>query len=190
MDRITARFETPPVLLTQRLKLREMKRSDYKDMFEYASDPQVTRFLLWAPHETPEQTKRYLKQVESAYKKGQFFDFGVELRGTGKFIGTCGIVTYDLANSSAEIGYVLNPLYWGMGIAAEAASRVIAFCFDELDLHRVEARYMLGNDRSRRVMEKCGMTFEGVRRSSLFVRDGYTDVGVCSILASDPRKQC
>lgn len=189
MDRLTRVFTKPPKLYTPRLVLRAMNHRDHLDMFEYASNPDVTKYLLWAPHDTPEYTRRYLKQVESSYKKGQFYDWGVEFTANGKFIGTCGLAAVDMPNNTAELGYVLNPDYWGMGIATEALTRVINFCFDELCFNRVEARYMLGNDASRRVMEKCGMKFEGVKRQAIFVRDGYVDVGICAIVASDPRPE-
>ncbi len=189
MDKIAKVFSKPPKLYTKRLILRAMDHHDYRDMYEYASDPNVTRYLLWAPHDSPEYTKRYLKQIESSYKKGQFFDWGVELAEERKFIGTCGLAAIDMPNNCGELGYVFNPAYWGMGIATEALSRVIHFCFDELGFNRLESRYMIGNDASRRVMEKCGMKFEGIKRGGIFVRDGYVDIGICSILKSDPRPE-
>ena len=185
MDKIVKVFSKPPKLYTKRLTLRAMDHRDYRDMYEYACDPQVTKYLLWAPHDSPEYTKRYLKQVEASYKKGQFFDWGVELTKEKKFIGTCGLASIDMANSCGEIGYVFNPAYWGKGIATEALSLVINFCFDELAFNRLESRYMVGNDASRRVMEKCGMKFEGIRRQSLLNHGEYVDVGYCSILASE-----
>ncbi|MBQ7160439.1 MAG: GNAT family N-acetyltransferase [Clostridia bacterium] len=185
MNRIGEIFTRPPRLYTPRLILRAMTRRDADDMFEYARDPGVTRYLLWAPHEDRDYTKRYLKSVEAAYRRGDFYDFGVELSAEGKFIGTCGIASVDLPNNTAEIGYVINPRYQNKGYATEAARAVIKYCFEELRFNRVEARYMIGNDQSRRVMDKCGMRFEGVRRSSLFVRDGYVDVGVSAMTASD-----
>ena len=185
MNRVSEIYQRSPRIATARLILRPMTRRDADDMFEYASDPEVTRYLLWAPHQSRDDTRRYLKQVEAAYKRGEFYDFGVELKETGKFIGTCGIASLDLPNGTAEIGYVINPRYHNMGLATEAARAVIRFCFEELGINRVEARYMTGNDASRRVMDKCGMTFEGIKRSAVFVRDGYRDVGVSAILASD-----
>ena len=185
MSGIAEVFRRPPRLYTPRLILRAMTKRDADDMFEYACDPEVTRFLLWAPHDDREYTKRYLKQVEAAYKRGEFYDLGVELISENKFIGTCGIASLDLPNNTAEIGYVINPRYQNMGLATEAARAVIRYCFEDLHFNRVEARFMVGNDASRRVMEKCGMQFEGVRRSSLFVRDGYCDVGMGAIIADD-----
>ncbi|MBQ3178700.1 MAG: GNAT family N-acetyltransferase, partial [Clostridia bacterium] len=84
-----------------------------------------------------------------------------------------------------EIGYVLNPSYWGMGIAPEAVSAVLRFGFTELHLHRIEARYMTGNTASRRVMEKVGMTYEGTARESMFVKGDFVSVGTCAILRSE-----
>jgi len=83
------------------------------------------------------------------------------------------------------VGYVLNPAYWGMGIAPEAVRRVIDFGFRELNVHRIEAKYMVENARSRRVMEKVGMTFEGVKRASMYIKGEYRDIGYCAILADE-----
>ena len=100
-------------------------------------------------------------------------------------IGTCGFTSFDFRNNSAEVGYVLNRSYWGKGIAPEALDAVIAFGFDELILRRIEAKFIIGNDNSRRVMEKCGMQFEGVLRSSMMVKHEYRDIGICSILSDE-----
>ena len=97
-------------------------------------------------------------------------------------IGTCGFTRFDPPNNSAEIGYVLNPAYRHMGIATEAASAIIRFGFNELLLHRIEARYMKGNDASRRVMERLGMSFEGEIREALYHNGEYKTVGICSII--------
>ena len=66
---------------------------------------------------------------------------------------------------------------------------MLRFGFDVLGLHRVEARYMVGNDASRRVMEKLGMQFEGVRRGSMLVKGAYRDIGICSVLVNEYRER-
>lgn len=178
-------FKNPPTLETSRLILRKMLKSDCADMYEYASDNRVTEYLLWEPHPGKLYTYKYLAYLQSAYKAGKFFDWAVTCRSDGKMIGTCGFTSFDFASNSAEVGYVLNPCFWGMGIAPEALEAVINFGFITLDLHRIEAKYMLGNERSRKVMEKVGMTFEGVRRDSVFSRGKYASVGVCSIISDE-----
>ena len=154
-------------------------------MFEYSKRQDVTKYLLWEPHRDESYTYKYLTYVQSRYRSGDFFDWSVIYRENNKMIGTCGFTRINTDSNSAEIGYVLNPDYWGRGIAAEAVRRVMRFGFDELSLHRIEAKYMIDNIQSRRVMEKVGMTYEGVNRDSMFVRGNYVSVGVCAILSSE-----
>ena len=107
------------------------------------------------------------------------------MRDSGKMIGTCGFTRFFFAHNGAEIGYVLNPAYHGKGIGTEVVGRVIKYGFENLALERIEAKYMVGNEASRRVMEKNGMIFEGVRRKGMLIKGIYRDVGVCSIIKED-----
>lgn len=182
---ILAYFKDIPTLMTDRLILRRLQRSDAADMFEYASNPEVTRYLLWEPHMNLRYTARYLSYLQGRYRAGEFYDWAVVDKMNGKMIGTCGFTSFDFANNSAEVGYVLNPAYWHHGIAAEALLEVLHFGFTILGFNRIEARYMNGNNDSRRVMEKVGMTFEGVARGSMFVKGRYVSIGTCSILKSE-----
>ena len=105
----------------------------------------------------------------------------------GRVIGTCGFTSLNFSSDSAETGYVLARDCWGQGYAAEALMRVIDFGFERLGLNRIEAKYMVDNPASKRVMEKCGMKFEGVLRASMKVKGKYRDIGVCSILKDEMR---
>ncbi len=174
-------FRDPPILQTNRLILRRMQRSDSSDMFEYAKDPTVTRFLTWDPHPDEAFTRRYLTYVAGRYKAGEFFDWALILRAENKMIGSCGFTRIDCKNHLGEVGYVLNQNYWGRGIATEALQRVIQFAFEVLELNRVESRFMEGNIPSKRVMEKAGMTFEGFADEPLLIKGKTVTVGVCSI---------
>jgi len=178
-------FAHPPELVTQRLILRKLQVSDYADMYEYSRLEEVTRYLLWDPHPDEHYTLRYLDSLQVQYRNGMCYDWGVVWRENGKLIGTCGFTSFDLPNNRAEVGYVINPAYRGRGVAPEALMAVLDFAFNELKIHRVEAKYINGNDASRRVMEKCAMTFEGILRSYLYVKREYRDVGICSILADE-----
>lgn len=178
-------FTDVPEIKTERLLLRKMKKSDYRDMYEYARRPEVTEFLTWDPHPDEDYTYRYLDYIATRYKAGDFYDWAVVYRSNKKMIGTCGFTKFDIQNNSGEIGYVLNPDYWGMGIAPEAVSAIMKFGFVDLNLHRIEARFMQGNERSRKVMEKCGMKFEGYKRSSLLINSTYRTVGECAIISDE-----
>ena len=100
-------------------------------------------------------------------------------------IGTCGFTCFDFPNNSAEIGYVINPDFHGQGIATEVSARVIRYGFEMLALERIECKFMMENRASLRVMEKIGMTFEGIRRSGMLVKGEYRNIGVCSILKEE-----
>ncbi len=184
-DAVTKIFSHIPTLETERLVLRRMKPIDSRDMYEYSRLPEVTRCLLWEPHKDHAQTLDYLQYLQTRYRAGDFYDWALIERESGRMIGTCGFTSLDFTNNSAEVGYVLNPEFWGRGLAAEAVRRVMRFGFMELNVHRIEAKYMIENTQSRRVMEKCGMTFEGVRRSSMYVKGKYRDIGVCAILSEE-----
>lgn len=181
-------FSKMPTLETERLILRKMRPSDRSDMFEYACLDDVTRYLLWQPHSDDEYTLQYLRYIESRYKSGSFYDWAVVLKDSGKMIGTCGFTRFDHESDCAEIGYVINPRYRGMGIAAEAAREVVRFGFERLALHRIEARFMYGNEASLRVMQKLGMKFEGYHRDAMLVKGSYRTIGVSSILRNEYEK--
>ena len=178
-------FSNIPTIKTERLILRKLAVSDCFDMYDYSRLKEVTEYLTWSPHHDIEYTKAYLKSLPHHYKTGAFYDWAIVLADSEKMIGTCGFTRFDLPNNSAEIGYVINPEYRGQGIAVEAAAAVLEYGFETLLLNRIEARYMNGNTASRRVMEKLGMTFEGIRRGALFVKGAYRDIGTCAILKDE-----
>ncbi len=184
-DSVTRLFRDPPELTTKRLLLRRLLKTDWKDMFEYSRDSAVTQYLTWDVHPDPQYTARYLSYIIPKYRSGEFFDWAVVHRESGKMIGTCGFTALHYLHNSGEIGYVLNRHFWGQGLAAEAIGAVMRVGFFDLNLHRIEAKFMLGNERSRRVMEKCGMQFEGYQRDAMFIKNAYVTVGVCSVLAAD-----
>lgn len=173
-------FRSPPVLFTDRLVLRKMDKRDSSDMFLYAGDAEVTKYLLWSPHADESYTYKYLSSLPARYRAGEFFDWAVTYNG--RMIGNCGFTRLDLTNKKGEIGYVIARDLWNMGFGTEAARRVMEFGFEVLGLHRIEIQFMEGNTASRKVGEKIGMTFEGIHKDSIFVKGEYKSIGVCAIL--------
>ncbi len=184
-ERICRIFSNMPVLNTERLILRPMQVSDAEDMFRYARREDVTEYLLWSPHPSRQYTEDYLRYLQRRYALGEFYDWAVVDRESGRMIGTCGFTRFDFPHNSGEIGYVLNPEYHGKGLGTEAAERVLRFGFEQLELHRIEAKFMRGNEASLHVMEKLGMTLEGYRRDGMLVKNRYRTIGVCSILRDE-----
>lgn len=175
-------FSRMPKLETSRLLLRAIKRSDLDDIYEYSSDPKTSKYLLWSPHKSKDFTKTFIELILSKYKSGEYNDWAIVYKPTGKMIGTCGFTRIDESNSLVEAGYVINPEYWGMGIATEALQRVIDFAFCDLAVNRVECRFMFGNEASLAVMIKAGMKLEGYQRDAVFVKGKFHTIGIASIL--------
>ncbi len=179
---ISSLFANMPRLESERLFFRSIKRSDLNDIYEYSSNPSTSQYLLWRPHADVDETKEFINIVLSKYKSGDYNDWAIVYKETGKMIGTCGFTKIDEENRVAEIGYVLNPRYWGRGIATEAVKKVLEFAFDVMNFNRVEAKFMFGNDASLKVMKKVGMTFEGYQREAIFNKGQYRTIGIASIL--------
>lgn len=178
-------FTAPPTLTTDRLVLRKISISDAEDMYDYSKDSGVTQYLLWEPHPDTIYTEQYIHYLQERYAVGDYYDFAIECKETGKMIGTVGFTSFDLPNHSAEVGYVVSPVYQGKGYATEALQRVISFGFHVCGLVRISAVCMKENTASLRVMEKCGMKREGLLRSAVYAKGKMNDVYLSAIIRED-----
>lgn len=174
-----------PTIETERLLLRKITLNDANDMFEYASNPEVSQYTMWSTHTSIEDTKYFLQSLTKMYKRRELVDWGIVHKAEKKFIGTCGFVEWSMTHSRAEIGYALSRRYWGEGYMSEAVNAVIEFGFREMSLNRIMGRCEVHNIASARVMEKVGMQREGILRQHLFVKDRYWDLKIYSILREE-----
>lgn len=174
-----------PSLETPRLLLRKMRLDDAAEMFEYASDPQVSQYTTWTTHQTLEDSKKFLHSVVARYETEDALDWGIVCKVNQKFIGSCGIIIQSEVDRRAEIGYALSRAYWGQGYITEAAQALLKFGFISLNLNRIEALCKVENLASARVMEKIGMTFEGVLRQQMWIKGEFWDFKIYSILRKE-----
>lgn len=151
-------------LTTDRLTLRRPQLRDAPAIFErYATDPEVTRFVLWAPHRSVAATEEFLRACDDAWDLGiGHRGWVIEREGDTRPIGMIGVT---IQARRAEVGYVLARDCWGHGYMTEALRAVIACCFETDALDRVWAIADVDNDASTRVMERAGMKYEGVLRA-------------------------
>ena len=184
-----AYFSRLPVLETASLTLRPMVMSDAQDIYAYASDPEVARYVLWEPHQNLRDTRAYIRYIRSLYRNGFPSSWAVVLRETGRVIGSIGFMWTSAENRSAEVGYSLSRRYWNHGYATEALSAVLDSAFCSLNLNRIEAQRDQRNPASGRVMEKSGMLLEGVLRSRLMNKGEFIDVSLYAVLRRDWEKK-
>ncbi|MCC5468136.1 GNAT family N-acetyltransferase [Pelosinus baikalensis] len=178
-------FRNTPQFETKRLLLRKLIPEDAEDIFAYALDNEVTKFMTWDTHKSLEDSREFIKFTLDRYAKDDAGDWGIVLKETGKLIGVLGFVYSDEKNRWAELGYVLRRSYWGKGIMPEAVNRILQFVFNDMQLNRVQCCHALPNEKSGRVMQKVGMSFEGIAREKMFAKGRYWDVKQYAILRSD-----
>ena len=174
-----------PVLETERLILRKIKWDDAENMFQYGSDDEVSQYVTWDTHQSLADTKEFIDFVMGKYARGEVSPWGIALKETDQLIGTIDFVSWQAHHKTAEIGYVLSKKYWGQGITTEAAHELVRFGFENMDLVRIQARCFLANVGSEAVMKKLGMSYEGILRKAMFVKEKHQDLKVYSILKEE-----
>ena len=158
-------------LYTERLILRPWKEDDSKDLYEYAKSDLVGPNAGWPIHESEEKSK---KIIQMFIKNND--TYAIELKSKKKVIGSIGLhnkksdKTLEHLNQK-EIGYVLNPKVWGHGFVPEAVMELLNHGFNELNLDLIWCGHFDFNDRSKRVIEKCGFTFRFSRKEKLVLLD-------------------
>lgn len=179
-------FSDLPEIETKDLLLRPMRMKDASDIFEYASDPEVSRYVLWEPHQRLSDTRAYIRYIRRLYRRGLPSSWAVVHRESSFVIGSIGFMWYSGINRSAEIGYSFSRSYWNRGYATQALKSVLCTAFDALpDLNRIEAQHDVRNPASGRVMEKSGMLKEGILRNRICNKTELVDVALYAILRSD-----
>jgi ribosomal-protein-alanine N-acetyltransferase len=178
-------FGKLPLLETERTKLRPVTLQDVEDMYRYCSDEAVAEYTSWNPHGTLDDTLGFIRHLERKYDSGEVAPWGVVDKEENRLIGTCGFVHWDPVHRRAELGYALSRRYWGKGYMTEVAAAIIQFGFTEMDLIRLEARCLVPNIGSARVMEKTGMTYEGTLRKVVLNKGVHCDLKVYSIVKGE-----
>ncbi|MGM9602615.1 MAG: GNAT family N-acetyltransferase [Faecousia sp.] len=174
---------------TPRLILRRAIREDAEPMFRnWASDPEVTKYLTWPPHESIEVTQKRLEIWLAEYDRNDHYQWMIVLKGLGESIGSISVVCQNDRTEEAEIGYCIGSRWWHRGIMTEALSAVIEYLFEEVGMNRVAARHDPNNPHSGGVMRKCGMKYEGTTRSSDRNNQGLCDAAHYAILRADWQK--
>lgn len=168
--------------------LREFVHADWESVQVYSSDPEVAKYVEWGPN-TPSETKNFVRRAIDLSKDRprQAFELAVTMTSTGTVVGGCGLTITLPKFKTAAIGYVFNRDYWGQGVASEAARALLKFGFDELGLHRIYATCDSRNVGSARVMEKCGMRFEGEFKADMQIKGTWRDTKLYAILEDEWR---
>jgi len=174
------------ILETERLKLREFTESDWQAVLAYQNDPRYLRYYPWQ-RRTEAEVRAFIQVfIEwQAYLQRYKFQWALILKSNAQLIGNAGIRKDNVADHKAELGYEIDPQFWGMGYASEAARAVRDFGFQELGLRRIWANCLEQNLASRRVLEKIGMQPEGTLRDHEYFKERYWNTWIYAILVNE-----
>jgi RimJ/RimL family protein N-acetyltransferase len=174
------------IVQTERLDLRDFRASDWTQVHEYGSNPNVVRFMDWGPN-TEEETHKFIqKSIDYQTENPRIhYSLAIVIREQKRLIGGCGLYVSNVENRNGWIGYCLNRQFWGQGYATETARSLLDFGFNDVNLHRIFAFCNPSNVDSAHVMEKIGMEYEGHFRENIFSKGKWHDELYYAILEKD-----
>jgi [ribosomal protein S5]-alanine N-acetyltransferase len=181
-------FESFPVLETDRLILREIKRGDADSIFNNFSDDRVTEYYDLETFNNLSQAEALIEKLANGFHTKNQIRWGITIKPADELIGTCGFHEIEKEHYKVETGYELNPEYWGRGMMSEALHAIFSFAFKEMGVNRIEAFYDPENVKSKNVLERCGFLYEGTQRKRFFEKGKFVDAAISALLKEDYTK--
>ncbi len=153
-------FKKMPIITFDHIMLRTIKVSDYKDLYEYGKDKEVTKYLTWGPFVFPLEAKRSIKEIfYPRYKVHLPRGYAMVDLKTHKMIGTIDFHTKNSRENSVELGYAMKQSYWRQGIMTKAVHHMIKVGFEYLKYDKIIVKHLSQNLGSKKVILKNGFTF-------------------------------
>jgi ribosomal-protein-alanine N-acetyltransferase len=171
-----------PQLANDRVTLRELRQSDAAALYRVVRTPEVARYM-WPPPPTIEAFRRFIEWTWTERAAGKYVCFGIVPHDAVDATGLFELRRLQPSFFRAELGFFIDPSWWGTGLFHEAARLMCDFTFRVLGVHRIEARTAVNNSRGNAALHKIGAQKEGVLRGA-FVCDGqYVDQHLWAIVA-------
>ena len=171
---------------TERLILRRFEHTDDEAMLKYwIADEKIQSLYSEPVYTTKEAVKELLDKYISSYEKDDYYRWAIIEKTTGECIGQIAYFLVDSKNQFAEIEYCIGSEFQCNGFATEATKAVIAYGFDKMNLHKVQICTKTINLPSKRVIEKCGFTYEGTLRDYFYLNGEYVGRLYFSILREE-----
>jgi ribosomal-protein-alanine N-acetyltransferase len=163
-------------LTTERLILRDFVESDWEATLAYQQEPLYLRYNEWTSR-TADEVREFIQMFLNHQKQEPRFkfQFAITLKTDGHLIGNCGVRKDFVTAREGDIGYELDPRYWGKGYATEAAQIMLDFGFSHLNLQRVSAWCVAENVGSARVLEKLGMRLKNRTQENHYFKGKWWD---------------
>ena len=154
---------------------RRFTPRDLDQFVAMRNDPEVARYQSWT-HYSEDEARLYLQALAMS-NPGEpgWFQFALQERQTGAFVGDCGLRIMEHDQRLAQIGYTVERRFWNRGLATEAVTALTAYAFDSFPLHRITGSVDPRNIASCRVLEKAGFVKEAHFRKSEWFKGEWAD---------------
>ena len=150
------------ILETERLILRKLSMEDLYDYYErIGSDGEVSRYMLWEPHQDIGETLATIEKALASYEEGRYYRWVAEEKNGDGVIGTMSLLRFDEEENSCSFAYMFAKNWWGKGYATEAMAAVLKFAMEKMGITKIVADHIAGNGASGAVMRKLGMVHTG-----------------------------
>jgi [ribosomal protein S5]-alanine N-acetyltransferase len=164
-----------PTIERGRIRIRAYRAADAEDVYRLYADKDATRFGYSPKMDSLDDASALITECISLAQDRTLFHFGVALRESDRIIGHATIFQWIREHRRAEVGYSIQKVEWGKGLATEAVSALLQFAFEAMDLRRIEADVDPRNIGSLRVLEKLGFVREGYLRERWQIGDDIQD---------------
>jgi len=180
-------------LQTNRLVLRGWRENDAESLYKYAQNPNIGPVAGWQAHTSIENSREIIKTVLSADET-----YAVVLKQTGEIVGSIGLMmskreihSVEMAEREGEIGFWIGEPFWGQGLIPEAVCELLRHAFEDIRLTAVLCGYYDGNEKSKRVQEKCGFVYHHTEYNKpVPLLNDFRTVHFTKILYENWKKAC
>lgn len=180
-----ALFDKFPVLETERLWLRQIRPSDAPAIFAIFNNPEVTRYYDQPTYTEMAQAEELVARMQQRFAERRTIRWAIARKTDDHVLGTCGFGEWKQHFHCAAVGYELGQAYWRQGIMTEVLTAVLPFGFTQMQLNRIEAYVMTGNEPSMTLLRKLGFQKEGLLREYGYWQRAFHDLHLFALLKRD-----
>lgn len=176
-------------LETERVLIRLVTGSDSRSLYEIYSDPKTMEYWRSQPFSDESQAVKLVRSAINGFNAGRSILLAIVLKETDELIGTLSLFNIHVESKRAEVGYILSKLFWRQGLMAESFGALIDFCFERLELNRLEADIDPNNEASSALLKKYDFKIEGLLKERWIIDGRVTDSEIYGLVKASYKEQ-
>lgn len=176
-------FDTFPTLETPRLILRGLQEEDAEAVRKMRSNARVGAFIARLPEISLEESKQLIVRTQQMFHDKKAIAWAGQIKESGQFIGSCGLMNIEWENQHAEIGGEMWLDFWGKGYSQEGVMAILNFGIHQLKLHTIEAKVDHRNRSAIALLEKAGFVREALFRERIRIGNQFTDMAIYTLFS-------